>query len=525
MLSVADDVISFGSTTGYSSHLHNPFLALCDPKTTESHGDAWAFNLVYTGSFNIEVEKGSQGYTRAVVGVHPLHLSWKLSPGQSFTTPECVSAYSNQGIGGVSRRLHSLYRHNLMKSKFAIQDRPVLLNSWEGVYFDLDDKIVFEMAQHTADLGIKLFVLDDGWFGNKYPRNDDHAGLGDWETNKAKFPNGLDSTINRITELDVKHSQGGEKLRFGLWVEPEMVNPKSVLYESHPDWVLHVDGYERTEQRNQLVLNLALPEVQDYIIKSLSDILDASPITYIKWDNNRAIHEMASPSTMHSYMLGLYRVLDTLTTRHPDVLWEGCASGGGRFDAGIMQYFPQSWTSDCTDALDRITIQFGTSLAYPPSSMGCHVATCPNHQTGRTTPFTFRAHVAMMGGSFGFELDPKHLSEEEKAVIPGIIALAEKINPIVIRGDQYRLQLPEESNWPASMSISEDGSKAVVFYFQMKSQFNHNLPPLKLQGLDSEARYTVNGEQTLSGKTLMNVGLQYWFKGDYGSTIFLLERV
>lgn len=493
-----------------------------DPAATESTGEAWGFSLVYTGSFSVDVEKGSQGFTRALLGLHPNQLSWNLGPGQSLTTPECVSVYSKNGIGGMSRLFHGLYRNHLIKSKFAMKDRPVLLNSWEGLGFDYNESTIYHLAQESADLGIKLFVLDDGWFGDKYPRLSDNAGLGDWVPNPERFPDGLDHAVTSITAL--KTANTSTKLRFGLWFEPEMVNPNSSLYREHPDWALHAGGYPRTERRNQLVLNVALPEVQDFIIKSVSSILSRADISYVKWDNNRGIHEMPSPSTDHEYMLGMYRVFNNLTTQFPDVLWEGCASGGGRFDPGVLQYFPQIWTSDDTDAVERITIQMGTSLVYPPSAMGAHLSAVPNQQTGRTLPVAFRGHVAMMGGSFGLELDPAEIPESDKAALPDLIALAEKVNPIILTGDMYRLSLPEDSNWPAVQFISSDASTAVLFYFQINPNINHALPWIKLQGLDPKAVYSVDGNATYSGSALMNVGLQFFFETDYSSKVVFIEK-
>ncbi|OGE55495.1 hypothetical protein PENARI_c004G05014 [Penicillium arizonense] len=513
---------SFGSATGYSSHLHNPFLALVEPSATESHGEVWGFSLVYTGSFSIDVEKGSQGFTRALVGFNPGHLSWNLPPGETLTSPECVSVYSKDGIGGMSRSLHSLYRKHLIKSKFATSDRPALLNSWEGLSFDYNETSIYNLANEAAEVGAKLFVLDDGWFGEKYPRTSDEQGLGDWVPNPDRFPNGLEPMVKNITGL--KAANSSTNMRFGIWVEPEMVNPNSTLYNEHPDWVLHAGPYPRTERRNQLVLNLALPEVQEFIIKSISDILSSADITYVKWDNNRGMHEMPSPATDHAYMLGMYHVFDTLTSKFPNVLWEGCASGGGRFDPGVLQYFPQIWTSDDTDAVQRITIQLGTSLAYPPSAMGAHLSAVPNQQTGRTVSVAFRGHVAMMGGSFGLELDPAEMPADDKAALPGLIALAEKVNPIVLTGDMWRLNLPEDSNWPAVLFISENGQQAVLFVFQLSANIDHSWPRIRLQGLDAKASYKVDGNASYTGATLMNLGLQFPFDGDLGSQVVMLEK-
>ncbi|KAL4804942.1 Melibiase-domain-containing protein [Aspergillus unguis] len=516
-------VQGFGSSTGYSSHLHNPFLALVHPSTTEKQGEAWGFNLVYTGSFSAQVEKGSQGLTRALIGMNPEQLSWNLGPGETLTSPEAVSVYSKDGIGGMSRKYHRLYRKHLIKSKFATSDRPPLLNSWEGLYFDYNQSSMYTLAEESAALGIKLFVMDDGWFGDKYPRNSDNAGLGDWTPNPEKFPNGLDPLVNNVTDLKA-NTTNETPLRFGIWVEPEMVNPNSSLYREHPDWVLHAGPYPRTERRNQLVLNLALPEVQDFIIDFMTDLLNSADISYIKWDNNRGIHEAPSPSTDHEYMLGIYRVFDTLTTRFPDVLWEGCASGGGRFDAGVLQYFPQIWTSDDTDGVERVTIQFGTSLAYPPSAMGAHLSAVPNAQTGRTVPVSLRAHVAMMGGSFGLELNPAEMETSEKNQVHGLLELAEKVNPLVLNGDFYRLRLPEETQWPAALFVSEDRSQAALFYFQLSPNVNHAVPWVKLEGLDADKEYMVEGEGVFTGETLMNHGLQFMFETEYGSKVVFLER-
>ena len=493
------------------------------PQTTESQGEAWGFSLVYTGSFSAEVERNSRGLVRASIGMHPDQLSWSLGPDESLTTPECVAVFSDTGLGGMSRKYHRLFRKYLIRSKFVDEPRPALLNSWEGLYFNFDEDSIERLAKSAAELGAKLFVLDDGWFGDKHPRLNDKAGLGDWMPNPRRFPNGIKSIVDKVNKLQPAGSQ--DKLQFGIWVEPEMVNAKSELYEAHPDWILHAGNYPRTEGRQQLVLNLGLKEVQDYIIDFMSKLLKDAPISYIKWDNNRGMHEVSQPREFHAYMLGMYRVLDVLTTTFPDVLWEGCASGGGRFDAGILQYFPQSWTSDNMDAIDRINIQFGTSVVYPASSMGAHIGACPSHVTGRYQSIEFRAHVAMMGGSFGVELDPDSISEEERKQIPELFKLSEKLNPTIITGDLYRLSLPEESQHPAALYVAEDGSRAVLFAFQLLHTPVHEVPVIRLQGLDSAAKYKLDGGQTYSGATLMNGGIRFPLKGDYSSKVVFLDRV
>ncbi|XXG99595.1 hypothetical protein Hte_005936 [Hypoxylon texense] len=516
----------FRSSAGYSSHFHNPFLALASPSTTESLGSATGYSLIYTGSFSANVERWSTGWVRVLLGLNPLHLSWPVAPGESFTAPEVVSVYSEQGLGGMSRSFHSLYRNHLSRSNYTFETRPPLLNSWEGLGFDFNQSSMVKLAQDAAGLGCTLFVNDDGWFGTDYPRNNDSLGLGDWTPNPAKLPDGLAPYVDQVDQIVVKNST--EHMQFGLWVEPEMVNPDSSLYRQHPDWCMHAGNHNRTLQRDQLVLNLGLQEVQDYIITVIEEILDSASIRYIKWDNNRGMHEMPSPSANHAYMLGMYRVIDNLTTAHPEILWEGCASGGARFDPGLLHYWPQSWTSDDTDGLERLHIQFGTSYPYPPSAMGCHVSAVPNHQTGRTTPLAFRAAVASMCGSFGFELDPSELDQEERDAIPQFISRQQEINPIVINGDFYRLALPDQSNWPAAMFVSPEADSAVLFAFQIRSALKPLPPPLKLQGLDADAKYRVsNGtwEQSWSGSTLMNAGLRLsWPTSDYESIILTFDK-
>lgn len=425
----------------------------------------------------------------------------------------------------MSRSFHDLYRNHLSRSNYTSQTRPVLLNSWEGLGFDINQTALVRLAAETADLGIKLFVNDDGWFGKApYARVNDTAGLGDWIPNPAYFPGGLGPYVDQVNNLTVANST--DKLEFGIWIEPEMVNPNSTLYHKHPDWALHAGSHVRTLTRNQLVLNLALTDVQDYIIGAISNIITSANIRYIKWDNNRAIHEMPSPATDYSYMLGVYRVIDNLTTTYPDILWEGCASGGGRFDAGLLHYWSQHWTSDNTDASDRLTIQLGMSLAYPPSAMACHVSAVPNGLTQRNISISYRAHVAMMCGSFGFELNPVDLSEEESTAIPSILDDAARVNPIVISGSFYRLAIPDDSNWPAVQFVSADESQAVVFAFQQRAVVKPAAPPLRMQGLDPSARYSstvFNGSYT--GATLMNAGINLqWEVSDYQSMFFWLYK-
>lgn len=498
---------------------------MVSPTTTESTGEAWGFSLVWTGSFQATAERFSNGYVRVLLGLNPLHTSIRVQPGQSFQSPEAVGVYSSQGVGGMSRSFHDLYRNHLSRSKFTKETRPILLNSWEGLGFDINQTSLVKLSGEAEELGVQLFVNDDGWFGVEYPRNNDSLGLGDWTPNPAKFPNGLQPYVEQVNNFTVLNSS--TPLQFGIWVEPEMVNPNSTLYHEHPDWVLHAGKHQRTLTRNQLVLNVGLPEVQDFIISTVSRILDSANIQYVKWDNNRGMHELSRPSDDYTYILGLYRVIDNLTTKYPDVLWEGCASGGGRFDPGLLHYWPQHWTSDNTDASNRLTIQMGTSLIYPPSAMGCHVSAVPNGLTARNISIEYRGHVAMWCGSFGLELNPTDLSPEEAAAVPSIMAQAHRVNPLVISGTFFRLAHPDTSNYPAVQFVSEDGSQSVVFAFQQLYQVKPAPPPLRLQGLDANARYRNDLDNaTYSGATYMNGGLNIAFEmGDYQSKLIWLEKL
>ena len=518
---------SLQSLIGSSSHYFNPFVSLLPSTTTEQAGEAYGFSLIYSGSFSIDIDNFSPGLSRVLLGLNSLQLSYKLEPGETFQSPEACAVYEGvSGVGGMSRSFHNLFRYNLSRSTHTLKTRPVLINHWEATAFDYDQDKLYSIAQQGADLGCSLFVMDDGWFGSKYTRVKPEGGLGDWIPNPKRFPKGLGSFVRSINSLRVGKDKQ-ETMRFGIWVEGEMVSPRSELYEAHPEWALHAGAHERTEERNQLVLNLASTEVQDYIINIMSDLLKSWPIQYVKWDKNRAIHEMPHPSMAHRYMIGLYRVMDTLTTQFPDILWEGCAGGGGRFDPGILCYWPQSWTSDNTDGFDRLSIQFGTSIVYPASSMGCHVSACPSRWVGRTTPLMYRAHVAMMGGAFGFELDLSELSQEDQNQIPVIIDLAKRLNPLVITGDMYRLGLPSDSDFPAVQYLDPSTGDSVVLAFQTKTSRNVRPPRLRLMGLDSSSEYLVQQEGTSetdrwTGSALLGMGLDMeWSEdgGDYQSEV------
>ncbi|WVF66160.1 hypothetical protein IAT40_000900 [Kwoniella sp. CBS 6097] len=531
----------FNSLAGYSSHMYNPFIALVpsSAETTSTTTPAYGFSLIWTGSHQFFLEQSSRGFTRLLCGIPSVHLSYSLKPGETFTSPEVVGVYSPTGLQGVSQRFHSLYRNHLIRSDFVDKPRPCLLNNWEATYFDMDAEKLYKVAEEGAKWGVKLFVMDDGWFGRgPTARTSERAGLGDWTPNPDRFPDGLDTFVDKVRSLRVGGIQSdfakGKTMEFGIWVEPEMVNPVSELYKSHPEWVLSTPGYERTEQRNQLVLNLSLKEVQDFIIDSLTGILNSARITYVKWDNNRAMHELPHPSTATAYIFGLYRVLSTLTERFPNVLWEGCASGGGRFDPGMLAYFPQQWTSDDTDALERLSIQWGTTLVYPASSMGCHVSAVPNHQVQRITPLEFRAHVAMMGGSFGFELDLASLSMDEREKIPYLIDLSERVGPLVINGTMWRLTAwPGATNWPAVLYMSLDGTEGVILAYQIMGVVKQGAPRLKLQGIEEDREYEikVEGEEAgevkiAKGGKLMGYGMDSLkWSSDYQSRVIWLKRI
>ncbi|XHR28589.1 MAG: alpha-galactosidase [Chthoniobacteraceae bacterium] len=513
---------SLESRRGASSHQQNPFIALLDPSTTEDTGRVYGLNLVYSGNFLAQAEVDQLDTTRVSIGINPFDFSWLLEPGESFQTPEAVLVFSSEGLNGLSQRYHRLYRTRLCRGPWRDKVRPILINNWEATYFEFNAEKIEAIASTAGDLGIELFVLDDGWFGH---RDDDCTSLGDWTTDLKKLPAGLPDLVERI------NARG---LRFGLWFEPEMISPDSDLYRAHPDWCLHVGGRDRTEGRQQLVLDFSRPEVCDAIIEKISAVLASAPITYVKWDMNRHMSEIGSASlpparqreTAHRYMLGLYRVMGEITGRFPEVLFESCSGGGGRFDPGILFYMPQTWTSDDSDAVERLKIQYGTSLVYPVSAQGAHVSACPNHQVGRVTSLAMRGHVAM-SGNFGYELDLNQLTPQERETVRAQVALYKDLRGIIQTGTFYRLRSPFEGGDAAWMTVSEDGSRAVVFYFQVLAKPNPGTTILRLKGLDPTRRYRVSElGRSLGGDVLMNAGLRVDFPhpGDFQSVIWQLER-
>jgi alpha-galactosidase len=518
---VEPGVWTIESRRGASSHQHNPFVALLRPGTTETTGEAYAVNLVYSGNFRAEVEVDGFATTRLNLGINPFDFCWRLDPGESFQTPEAVMVYSPCGLGDLSRSLHRLYRRRLCRGLYRDRERPILLNTWEAAYFDFTEETILSIARAASTLGVEMLVLDDGWFGR---RSNDCSSLGDWQVNLEKLPHGLQGLAAQVEALGLK---------FGLWVEPEMVSPDSDLYRAHPDWCLHVPGRRRSESRNQLVLDLARPEVQDYIIGAMSAILDNPGIQYVKWDMNRNMTEIGSAAfdpgrqkeIAHRYILGLYRVLETLVTNYPRVLFESCSGGGGRFDPGMLYYMPQTWTSDNTDAVGRLHIQQGTSLAYPAVCMGAHVSASPNHQVGRVTSLTMRGHAAMTG-NFGYELDVRQMGEAEKAEIRAQIAFYQSIRPIVQFGDQYRLLDVFAGNEAAIEYVTADGRAAVAFYFRILGQAQEPFVNLRLQGLNQTSQYRTDEGTVYGGDELMTIGLPVPpLTGDFQSWAVRLQRL
>ncbi len=532
---------SVSSVRGASSHEHNPFLALRRASTNEAHGETYAFSLVYSGNFLAEAEVDPFGTTRVRLGIEPSTFGWRLEPGATFTTPEAIVAFSEHGMGGVSDALHDLFRDRLARGHWRDRPRPVLINNWEATYFGFDADRLVEIATTARDLGVELFVLDDGWFG---ARDDDTTSLGDWFVDRRKLPDGLDGVARRITDLGIG---------FGLWIEPEMISEHSRLFEAHPDWAIGIPGRPRTESRQQLVLDMARPEVVDHLTSVLTDVLGNAPITYVKWDMNRNITEPFSMSLppdrqgefFHRYILGTYELYRRLTERFPEILFESCAGGGGRFDPGLLAFAPQAWTSDDTDAIERLSIQWGTSLAYPTSAMAAHVAAVPNHQVGRITPLSTRAAVAFFG-VFGYELDPTALEDEERAEIGDQIRFYTAHRELFQRGRFVRLVSPFEGDRSrvAWMSVTPDRRRAVAGYYQVLSQPDAGPGRLRLRGLDPDATYRVStwpayderlarinaGER--SGAELMAAGLvldaERWeiaVRGDFWARLFVLDAV
>ncbi|MBS1372176.1 MAG: alpha-galactosidase [Lentisphaeria bacterium] len=511
------------SVRGLSSHQQNPFFALAAPETTETAGEVYGAALLYSGNFAAEIELDQFNLLRAQIGINERTFEWVLAPGESFVAPEVLLVYSQKGLGGMSRTYHDMFRNHLIRSYWKDLKRPILVNNWEATYFDFNAEKLLSIAKDAAELGIEMLVLDDGWFGK---RDDDHTSLGDWFVYESKLKGGLGRLVEGVNKLGLK---------FGLWFEPEMISRDSELYRRHPEWSLHVPGRGASEGRNQLVLDMSRPEVVDYLFDSICAILDSANIEYIKWDANRHLTEVGSAAVpperqkeiSHRYVLGMYELHERLLKRYPKLLIEGCSGGGGRFDAGMLYYVPQIWTSDDTDALERLKIQYGTSMLYPCSTMGAHISDCPNHQTHRTNPFETRGIVAL-SGTFGYELDLNKMNDEERRLIREQVAAYHKYNHIVAGGDFHRLTDPFSPETVVVIweHVAADRSEALVTMVQPRNVPNGPVFRVRLRGLDPEAVYEVehSGER-FTGEMLMNAGLNVpRFERDGGGALYHLIR-
>lgn len=494
---------SIYSMRGCSSYQFNPFLALARENADEFQGQVYGFSLVYSGNFLAQTEVDNYDTVRVLMGIHPNGFKWTLGKGESFQTPEMVMVYSEAGLNGMSQTFHKLYRTRLARGTWRDKVRPILINSWEAFYFDFDAPKLLGLADAAADLGMELFVLDDGWFGK---RDDSTSSLGDWYPNEEKLKGTLKELAEKIN---------AKGLKFGLWIEPEMTNKDSDLYRAHPDWLLAEQGKRICHSRNQYVLDFSKKEVREYIGDMLENLLAEVPVSYIKWDMNRTFSEVFSNGNdreyqgkvCHKYIFGVYELYERLTSRFPHVLFESCASGGARFDPGMLYYAPQGWTSDDTDAIERLKIQYGTSMVYPVSCMGSHVSASPNHQTNRVTPLETRADVAYFG-TFGYELDLLKLGEEDKAEIRRQIAFMKEKRDLIQKGTFYRLKSPFEGNETAWMIVSEDQKKALVGYYRVMQPVNVGFKRLKLKGLKEDICYKVSGyAYDCYGDELMQVGM------------------
>ncbi|MEC3884131.1 alpha-galactosidase [Halobacillus sp. HZG1] len=528
---LAPGISSIGSVRGASSHQHNPFLALKREETTEDSGEAIAMQFVYSGNFLAQAEVDHYDATRLSMGIHPQAFQWKLAQKESFQNPEVILTFTENGLNEMSQTFHDLHRKHLIAPRWMEKERPILINNWEATYFDFNEEKLDRFTDEARDLGVELFVLDDGWFGK---RNDDTTSLGDWFVDHKKLPNGIGTLAKTVKD---------KGLQFGLWFEPEMISPESELIKQRPEWVVGPPHRHQTLERNQKVLDFANPQVVDYLFERMSSLIEETGLDYIKWDMNRNITEPYSQylydqvNFFHQYILGVYELYERLTTKYPDVLFESCAGGGGRFDAGLLYYAPQAWTSDDTDAVERLKIQYGTSLAYPLCSMGSHVSAVPNHQTYRNTPLKFRADVAYFG-TFGYEFDPSQLTAEEKFIVRDQIKQFQSLRGLIHSGTFYRLTNPfkhEDTSW---IVVSEEKDHAVVGWYRAHYFPNpKNDQVVKLRGLDPEKRYEIEGaERTFYGDELMYHGLPLGVEfnganheksersGDHQSQLFVIKE-
>ncbi len=503
----------FESRRGMSSHFDNPFVAIADKSVGEDNGNVYGISLVYSGNHFFRIDSDNYEMMRVQTGINPFNFRWKLESGDSFSSPEAVLVYSKNGLGDMSRTYHELYRTHLCRGIWRDEVRPILLNSWEAAFFDFNEEKILNFAKKGKELGIELLVLDDGWFGK---RDNDDSSLGDWFTDKRKLPHGLGYLAEEINKMGLK---------FGLWFEPEMISKESELYKNHPDWLISTPERAPHPARQQYVLDLARKEVREYVINAVCDVLKSANIEYVKWDMNRSISDAYSVSlprdrqgeVMHRYMLGLYEVLEAITKKFPNVLFESCASGGGRYDPGMLYYMPQTWTSDNTNPLHRIHIQYGNSMVYPAITMGAHVS-----ESAKNYPLDFAAAVAM-AGKFGYELDVTKLSGEECEIVKKQVAFYKEIREIIAFGEQYRLVNSDSENYFAWMYVSKDKSDAVVTVVSKVVEPNESKKRIVLKGLEETSVYDYNGK-LYSGSSLMNLGIDYVNWKDYDCRIIRLKK-
>lgn len=518
--------LGYGSMTteslrGISSHQDHPFVALVSGNTTQTTGEVYAMNLVYSGNFLAKVSMDQFSRIRTVIGIHPNRFCWKLEPGECFQAPEAVLVYSDEGLGKMTRIFHRLFRNHLLRGFWKDRERPVLINNWEATYFEFNTEKLLAIAKEAAACGIEMLVMDDGWFGH---READNSSLGDWIVNETKLPGGLKYLTDEVNRLGMK---------FGIWFEPEMISEDSRLYAEHPDWALRIKNREPGQCRSQYVLDLSRQEVADYVYESLKRILLSANIEYVKWDMNRPLADIGNAvlppdrqgEILHRYMLAVYKIQEKLLHDFPMLLLENCASGGGRFDAGMLYYSPQIWCSDDTDAIERLMIQEGTELIYPLSVMGAHVSDCPNHLSGRVTPFATRGIVAL-AGTFGYELDITKISKTDREQIPGQIALYKKYHHLIRNGEYYRIaSYGVNGLYDCYEVVSPDQEEALVTYVQVLAEVHQKSRRLKLRGLLEDMVYEVEG-RLYRGSTLMYAGiLVERIPGDFQAKLIHIKKM
>lgn len=492
---VSHESTRIGSRRGTSSHQYNPGVILAGKNTNEDSGSCYGMLFVYSGNFLVEAEKDQYDQTRIQMGLTDELFAYPLEAGAEFTAPEVILSYTNKGLSRLSKQYHHCIMNHICQGKYVHANRPVLINSWEAAYFDFTGDTIVELAKEAKALGIDMVVMDDGWFGK---RNDDNSSLGDWYVNEEKLGGTLTKLIERVN---------AEGVKFGIWIEPEMVSEDSDLYREHPDWAITIPGRKPVRSRNQLVLDFSRKEVRDEIFKRICAVLDQGNVEYIKWDMNRSLADIYAPNVTYDYVLGVYDFLEKLTNRYPDILIEGCSGGGGRFDAGMLYYTPQIWCSDNTDAINRTRIQYGTSFFYPVAAMGSHVSAVPNHQTGRVTSMHTRG-VAAMSGTFGYELNPALLNAKEKAEIRAQLAQYREYQELIREGDYYRLSNPFQDNFAAWMVVSDDRSKALVSVIRLTAEANPPAAYVTLKGMEEDAFYREKTTgKVYPGAALMEAGI------------------